>query len=35
VAEAPPPRHLVIATGAKTGAYYRFAQKYAQESVTC
>jgi TRAP transporter TAXI family solute receptor len=29
--EAPPPRHLVIATGSKTGAYYRFGQRYAHE----
>ena len=29
--EAPPPRRLVIATGAKEGAYYRFAEEYANE----
>ncbi len=28
--EAPPPRRLVIATGAKEGAYYRFAEQYAE-----
>jgi TRAP transporter TAXI family solute receptor len=28
--EAPPPRHLVIATGRQDGAYYRFAQRYAE-----
>ena len=28
---APPPNHIVIATGGKTGAYYQFAQKYAEE----
>jgi uncharacterized protein len=28
--EPPPPRHLVIATGSKDGAYYDFAQKYAE-----
>ena len=28
--EAPPPRKLVIATGSKEGAYYRYAQQYAQ-----
>src|SRR4051794_28299952 len=27
--EAPPPRKIIIATGSKTGAYYDFAQKYA------
>ncbi|MDB5387137.1 MAG: transporter solute receptor, family [Planctomycetaceae bacterium] len=27
--EAPPPRHIVIATGRQDGAYYRFAQRYA------
>lgn len=27
--EAPPPRRIVIATGGKDGAYYRFAQLYA------
>jgi TRAP transporter TAXI family solute receptor len=26
--EKPPPRHIVIATGAADGAYYRFAQQY-------
>src|SRR5262249_34378539 len=29
--EAPPPKTIVIATGGKTGAYYKFAQKYAGE----
>ena len=29
--EPPPPRKIVIATGASNGAYYRFAQKYAEE----
>jgi TRAP transporter TAXI family solute receptor len=29
--EAPPPRKIVIATGGKTGAYYQYAQKYADE----
>ena len=28
--EAPPPRRLVIATGAREGAYYRFAERYAE-----
>jgi TRAP transporter TAXI family solute receptor len=28
--EAPPPRKLVIATGAKEGAYYQFAEQYAK-----
>lgn len=28
--EAPPPHHLVIATGRPDGAYYRFAQRYAE-----
>lgn len=28
--EAPPPRHLVIATGGAEGAYHRFGQKYAE-----
>lgn len=28
--EAPPPRTIVIATGSKEGAYYRFAQQYAE-----
>jgi uncharacterized protein len=28
--EAPPPRRLVIATGSKEGAYYRFAEEYAK-----
>jgi TRAP transporter TAXI family solute receptor len=28
--EAPPPRHIVIATGRQDGAYYRFAQQYAE-----
>jgi uncharacterized protein len=28
--EPPPPRHLVIATASKDGAYYDFAQKYAE-----
>lgn len=28
--EAPPPRRIVIATGGKDGAYYRFAQIYAE-----
>ena len=27
--EAPPPSHIVIATGREDGAYYRFAQQYA------
>jgi TRAP transporter TAXI family solute receptor len=30
-AEAPPPPKLVIATGGKNGAYYRYAQRYAEE----
>jgi uncharacterized protein len=29
--EPPPPRKIVIATGAQNGAYFRFAQKYADE----
>ncbi|WP_165219444.1 TAXI family TRAP transporter solute-binding subunit [Aquisphaera insulae] len=29
--EPPPPRRLVFATGARTGAYYRFAGRYAEE----
>jgi TRAP transporter TAXI family solute receptor len=29
--EAPPPKKIVIATGGKSGAYYQFAQKYAEE----
>jgi TRAP transporter TAXI family solute receptor len=29
--EAPPPSHIVIATGAENGAYYRFARQYAEE----
>lgn len=28
--EAPPPRHIVIATGRQDGAYYQFAQRYAE-----
>lgn len=28
--EAPPPTHLVIATGRQDGAYHRFAQRYAE-----
>ncbi len=28
--EAPPPRHIVIATGREDGAYHRFAQRYAE-----
>jgi TRAP transporter TAXI family solute receptor len=36
--EAPPPRHLVLAAGSKDGAYYRFAERYAellkQEGIT-
>ena len=28
--EAPPPRKIVIASGGKSGAYYQFAQKYAE-----
>ncbi len=28
--EAPPPRRVVIATGSPDGAYYRFAQRYAE-----
>ncbi len=28
---APPPNKIVIATGGQTGAYYQFAQKYAEE----
>jgi TRAP-type uncharacterized transport system substrate-binding protein len=28
--EAPPPRTIVIATGSQEGAYYRFAQQYAE-----
>jgi TRAP transporter TAXI family solute receptor len=30
-AGAPPPKKIVIATGGKNGAYYRYAQKYAEE----
>src|SRR5262249_8956318 len=29
--EPPPPRGIVIATGGKSGAYYHFAQRYAEE----
>jgi uncharacterized protein len=29
--EPPPPHRLVIATGGKNGAYYRFARQYAEE----
>jgi uncharacterized protein len=29
--EPPPPRKIVIATGAQNGAYFHFAQKYAEE----
>ena len=29
--EPPPPRKIVIATGAQNGAYFRYAQKYAEE----
>jgi len=29
--EAPPPRKIVIASGSRDGAYFRFAQKYAEE----
>ena len=29
--EPPPPRKIVIATGAPNGAYFRYAQKYAEE----
>ena len=29
--EPPPPRRIVIASGAKNGAYFRYAQKYAEE----
>jgi uncharacterized protein len=29
--EAPPPRKIVIASGSPTGAYFRYAQKYAEE----
>lgn len=36
--EAPPPRHIVIAAGSRDGAYFRFAERYAellkQEQVT-
>ena len=28
--EAPPPRHIVMVTGGQDGAYYRFAQRYAE-----
>ena len=28
--EAPPPHHIVMATGRQDGAYYRFAQRYAE-----
>lgn len=28
--EAPPPRHISIVTGSREGAYYRFAQRYAE-----
>jgi TRAP transporter TAXI family solute receptor len=28
--EPPPPHHIVIATGGKNGAYYHFAEKYAE-----
>ena len=31
LAKAPPPKRIVIATGNKNGAYYRFAQRYAKE----
>ncbi len=29
--EPPPPRKIVIASGGRNGAYFRFAQKYAEE----
>jgi TRAP transporter TAXI family solute receptor len=29
--EPPPPHNIVIASGSQNGAYYRFAQKYAEE----
>ena len=29
--EAPPPRKIVIASGSRNGAYFRFAQKYAEQ----
>ena len=29
--EPPPPRKIVIASGGQNGAYFRFAQKYAEE----
>ncbi len=29
--EPPPPRQIVIASGGRTGAYFHFAQKYAEE----
>ena len=28
--EAPPPSHVVMATGSKEGAYYKFAERYAE-----
>jgi TRAP transporter TAXI family solute receptor len=28
--EAPPPKRIVMASGGKTGAYYRYAQRYAE-----
>ena len=32
--EPPPPRNLVIASGGRDGAYYRFAQRYAEDLRT-
>ena len=29
--EPPPPRTIVIATGSRNGAYYRYAREYAEE----
>src|SRR5207248_2982662 len=29
--EPPPPRKIVIASGGRNGAYYRFARRYAEE----
>src|SRR3954447_23912859 len=29
--EPPPPRRIVIASGGRNGAYFRYAQKYAEE----